>query len=226
MLKLFLNNTYRRTVIIGAMAMFLILLIVFLAQYKKTSSQSHTGTWTKGQVLSQVDYRIFACGEEIFIKADRESLVGEERGLFARSKSGSIIAEGKPLNTEDVSLSAFFNAVGGALEFSDENERSEILLVPTESGLREFRPYDLCNGKKAKLYVLHYRVDATEKPWSLYPRILWKYFDYVLENNFGKVPPGDCLVFLFDSEDVLQKPWPSCASHDKAIADGKLILEK
>ena len=220
-----LNNTYRHKILIGVMAIFLILIAIFLVQPEERL-QNETRTWTKGRVLSRVDYRIFACGEELFIKAGMESPVGKKKGLFAKSESGSIFAEGVPLYIENVTLSAFFNAIGGVLEFSNQNDNKEVLRVPTESGLREFSSGDLCNGIKARLYVLHYRVDATEKPWSLYPRILWKYFDYVFENNYGTVPPGDCLVFLFDSEDALQDPWPTCASHDKAIADGELILKK
>jgi hypothetical protein len=55
---------------------------------------------------------------------------------------------------------------------------------------------------------------------------MWKYFDHVLTNNYGKVPPGDCFIFLFDSEDALERPWPRCASYEEALATGELILEK
>jgi hypothetical protein len=55
---------------------------------------------------------------------------------------------------------------------------------------------------------------------------MWKYFDHVLTNNYGKVPPGDCFVFIFDSEDALERPWPRCTSHEEALATGELILEK
>lgn len=176
------------------------------------------------QILSRTDYRIFACGEEIFLKANNESLITKRNGLFAHSKPGSIIADGVPLNIDDILLTSFFDAVGGTLEFSDEQK--DIFRIPTKTGLREFQSGDLCNGKRAKLLVLHHRIETSTKPWSIYSRIMWKYFDHVLTNNYGKVPPGDCLIFMFDSEDALERPWPYCASHEEALATGELILEK
>lgn len=201
----------------GIFVIFLILIVVFLVINKNK-------TRTEGPVLSKVDYRIFACGEEIFLKADAQSPIGKRKGLFAHSKSGSIVADGVPSRIDDILLSSFFEATGGRLNFSDEGE--EIMRIPTEAGVREFNSGDLCNGKEARLHVLHYRVDTSTKPWSVYPRIMWKYFDYVLTNNYGNVPPGDCLIFIFDSEATLENSWPRCASYDKAIATGELILKK
>lgn len=179
---------------------------------------------TERKILSRNDYRIFACGEEIFLKIDSESLKVKRNGLFAHSKPGSIIADGVPSSVDDILLTSFFDAAGGTLEFSDEQK--DILRIPTEIGLREFRSGDLCSGKKAKLQVLHHRVETSTKPWSIYSRIMWKYFDHILTNNYGKVPPGDCFIFIFDSEDALERPWPRCASHEEALATGELILEK
>lgn len=197
--------------------MFLISITAFITINKNRA-------WTKGPVLSRTDYRIFACGEELLFQADIESLAKKRNGLFARSELGSIIADGTPTKTDDVLLTSFFEASGGALEFSDNGR--DIFRIPTVTGIREFHSGDLCNGEKAKLYVIHHRVDASTKPWSIVPRVIYKYFDHVLTNNYGKVPPGDCLVFIFDSEDALKNPWPTCASHDDAVANGKLILKK
>jgi hypothetical protein len=137
---------------------------------------------------------------------------------------GSIIADGVFLHGNDILLTSFFDAAGGIIEFSDEQKN--ILRIPTGTGLREFQSGDLCNGKKAELQVLHHRIETSTKPWSIHSRIMWKYFDYVLTNNYGHVPPEDCFIFIFDSEDTLDRPWPLCNSYEKALATGELILEK
>lgn len=212
------TKNIRKLRTIGMFIILFLLIFVFLL------SKNRNQTLAERQILSRTDYRIFACGEEIFLKVDPESLKVKRNGLFAHSESGSIIADGIPLNTNDILLSSFFEATGGTLEFSDEQKN--IFRIPTEMGLREFQSGDLCNGKKAELQVLHYRIETSTKPWSIYSRIMWKYFDYTLINNYGKVPPGDCFIFVFDSADALERPWPRCASHEEALATGELILEK
>ena len=207
----------RKSGIIGIIVLFM-LISVFLV-FKNINQ-----TLTERQILSRNDYRIFACGEEIFLKADAKSLITKRNGLFSRSEEGSIIADGVFSSIDDILLTSFFDAAGGTLEFS--NEQNNILRIPTGTGLREFQSGDLCNGKKAELQVLHHRIETSTKPWSIYSRIMWKYFDHVLTNNYGEVPPGDCFIFIFDSEDVLERPWPRCVSHEEALATGELILEK
>ncbi len=177
------------------------------------------------RLLSRVDYRIFACGEEIFLKVDEEALKTKRGGLFAHSKSGSVIADGFVINNEYVLLSSFFEAIGSSIiEYAPDYKSN--LYLQTEKGVREFHPGDMCNGKEASLHVIHHRVETGTDPWSIYSRIIWKDKDYILTNNYGKVPPGDCFIFLFDSEDVLDRPWPTCPSHDQALKNGELILEK
>lgn len=202
----------------------IIIIILFILISISLVLKNKNQTLAERKILSRTDYRIFACGEEIFLKVDSESLKNKRRGLFARSKSGVIIADGIPLNYNDVLLSSFFEATGGALKFSSEH--GSTFIIPTETGKREFQSGDLCNGEKANLYVLNHRVETGTKPWSIYSRVEWKYWDIFFTNNYGQVPPGDCLIFIFDSEDSLKRPWPRCASHEKAISEGKLILEK
>jgi len=216
-MKLITKNIRKPWIIIVLIILLILIFIFFVLKNK-----NHT--LAERKILSRTDYRIFACGEEIYLKADPESLKIKRNGLFAHSKSGSIIADGTPLNINNISLSSFFDSAGGSLEFS--NEHKDIFRVPTETGVREFRSGDLCKGKKANLYVIHHRIETSTKPWSIYSRIAWKYFDHVLTNNYGKVPPVDCFIFIFDSEDVLGRPWPLCASFEEALVNGELILEK
>lgn len=214
----FITKNIRKLVIIGMLIVLFILIFVFLL------SKNRDQTLTERQILSRTDYRIFACGEEIFLEVDPELLKVKRNGLFARSEPGNIIADGAYSNIDDILLTSFFDAAGGALEFS--NEQKNILRIPTRTGLREFQSGDLCNGETAELLVLHHRIEPSTKPWSIYSRIAWKYWDYGLTNNYGKVPPGDCFIFIFDSADALERPWPRCASHEEALANGELILEK
>lgn len=200
------------------------LIILFILLFVFLVLKSRNQALMERKILSKNDYRIFACGEEIFLKADAKSLIAKRNGLFANSKSGSIVTDGVPSSIDDILLTSFFNAAGGALEFSDEQR--DIFRIPTEVGLREYQSGDLCNGKKARLYVLHHRVETSKKPRSIYSRVLWKYFDHVLTNNYGQVPPGDCFIFIFDSEDALERPWPRCASHEEALVRGELVMEK
>ncbi len=180
--------------------------------------------WIKGPVLSRTDYRIFACGEELFLEPNQKLLNKKSNGLFARSESGIIIADGMPKYTDDVLLTSFFEAAGGTLKITDEHKN--IFRVPTKNGVLEFQSGDLCNEEEAELYVLKHKIETGIEPWSIHSRNMWKYWDHVFTNNYGKVPPGDCLIFIFDSDNVLDRPWPTCDSYDTAIATGKLILEE
>jgi len=214
----FAAKNVRKLKIISIFIILFVLISIFLV------TKSNNQALAEKRILSKTDYRIFVCGEEIFLKTDAKSLITKRNGLFARSKPGSIIAAGVPSSIDDILLTSFFDAAGATLEFSDGQKN--ILRIPTEAGLREFQSGNLCGGKKADLYVIHHRIETSTNPRSIYSRIMWKYFDHVLTNNYGQVPPGDCFVFVFDSEDALKRPWPYCDSHKKALAAGELILEK
>lgn len=197
------------------------MLVICVSVFFALNNKNHEG---KEELLSRIDYRIFACGEEIFLKVDEEDLKNKRNGLFARSESGSVIADGFITSGEHVFLSSFFETIGSKLEYTDDHKSN--FYLQTENGVREFHTGDMCNGKKASFHLIHHRIETGTNPWSIYSRIVWKDKDYILSNNYGKVPPGDCFVFLFDSEDALKHPWPTCSAHDKALANGELILEK
>ncbi|HAM88362.1 MAG: hypothetical protein US83_C0005G0023 [Candidatus Falkowbacteria bacterium GW2011_GWC2_38_22] len=212
-MKLTKSNAYK-FLLIGFLTLVICMSVFFVIKNKKG----------KEALLSRVDYRIFACGEEIFLKVDNEDLKTKMNGLFARSESGSVIADGFVESGKHVFLSSFFKTVGSILEYTADHQSN--LYLQTETGVREFHSEDMCNGKEAGLHLIHHRVETGTNPWSIYSRIVWKEKDDILTNNYGKVPPGDCFIFLFDSEDVLNRPWPTCASHDQALKTGELVLEK
>ncbi|KKT13824.1 MAG: hypothetical protein UV95_C0001G0362 [Candidatus Falkowbacteria bacterium GW2011_GWF2_43_32] len=216
-MKLIKNHIYKFGILSLLAALVICISIFFVLKNRERSKKME-------ELLSRVDYRIFACGEEIFLKIDKEDLKTKRNGLFTRSESGKVIADGFVTSDDNVLLSSFFKAVGSIIEYTVDHESN--LYLPTELGVREFHSGDLCNGKKAMLHVIHHRVETGTDPWSIYSRIIWKEKDHILTNNYGKVPPGDCFIFIFDSEDVLERPWPRCASHEEALATGELILEK
>lgn len=213
----FITKNICKLGIVVIVILFILITAFLILKYKNQSLTSR-------QILSRNDYRIFVCGEEIFLKTNPELLKVKRNGLFARSELGSIIAEGIVRDTKDVLLSSFFEATGATLEYSDEYQTT--FIIPTETGVHKFQSGDLCEGKEADFYMINHRVETSTKPWSIYSRIIWKYFDHALTNNYGKVPPGDCFIFIFDSKDALERPWPYCASHEAALSAGELILEK
>lgn len=216
-MKFVKNNFYK----FGILGLFAVLLICISAFFVLKNKEQDSG---KKKLLSRVDYRIFACGEEIFLKVDKEDLKNKRNALFARSETGKVIADGLIANDDYVFLSSFFETVGSVIEYTIDHKSN--LYLPTETGVREFHTGDRCDGKKASLHMIHHRVETGTDPWTIYSRIIWKEKDHVLTNNYGKVPPGDCFIFIFDSEDALERPWPRCASHEDALATGELILEK
>jgi len=216
-MKLIKNHIYEFGILSFLAALIIYISIFFVLKNKEQSKGME-------KLLSRVDYRIFACGEEIFLKADKEDLKIKRNGLFARSESGKVIADGFVASDDHVLLSSFFEAVGSVIEYTAEHESN--LYLQTKTGVRKFHSGDLCNGKEAMLHVIHHRVETGTDPWSIYSRIIWKEKDHVLINNYGKVPPGDCFIFIFDSEDILERPWPHCGSHEEALATGELILER
>ncbi len=214
----FIKNNFYKFVILGLLGTLLICISVFFVL--KNNGQD----LGKKRLLSRVDYRIFACGKEVFLKVDENDIKSKRNALFARSETGKIIADGIVANNDHIFLSSFFETVGSIIEYTTDHKSNLYLL--TETGVQEFHTGDMCDGKKASLYLIHHRVETEKRPWEIYSRIIWKEKDYILTNNYGKVPPGDCFIFIFDSEDALERPWPRCTSHEEALATGELILEK
>ncbi len=200
-------------------------LTLFFMNSKKHLTVYKSYPWQEGELLARVDYRIFACGEELFLEATKDSPAGRGEGLYATSIPGSIIARGLPHTYGEASLPAFFEAIGGKLETPIRKMNTKVMNLPTSLGVREFHNGNLCGDQPAQLWVLHHRVEPSPQLSTVHPRVLWKYFDYGFRNNYGTVPPGDCLLFLFDSKDALHRPWPRCKAHDEAVIRGELVFE-
>lgn len=210
------------SVILGVVIIMITLLAVEVCRLtfskeavKQPYDNLSTWTWTDGPILSRVDYRFFACGKEYSIIPTVESPVGKGEGLYKRSSVGSIILDGTPNTGWDATLFAFFSAVGGSLYFPADHN-GVMVRIPTDEGVLEFNNDNTqCDGKSAQLRVFwHHLLDSKDLD-SLKESISWKYFDYLFQNNYGTVPPGDCLVFVFDTEEELEKNWPVCTAYRK-----------
>ena len=112
------------------------------------------------QILSRNDYRIFVCGEEFFLKVDEKDIKNKKNGLFARSETGKIIADGVVAKNDHIFLSSFFETVGSVIEYTIDHKSN--LYLSTETGVHEVYTGDMCDGKKASLHLIHHRVE-TEK---------------------------------------------------------------
>src|SRR3989338_5462928 len=93
-------------------------LVLFFAKQEEKSVTLKSYPWNNGELFARNDYRIFACGEELFLKASSDSAVAKGEGLYAESVSGSIVARGTPKTYDNASLPAFFEAIGGGLYHS------------------------------------------------------------------------------------------------------------
>lgn len=171
--------------------------------------------WNYGQALSMVDYRFFGCGKEYFIAPTPDSDVGQGIGLYKRSANGTIILDGLPVAIGEAIVPAFFEAVGGLL-YAPADHIDVKVRIPTDVGVLEFNnDHTQCVGKPAKLRVFrHHLLDPNDLS-SLKESISWKYPYHTFRNNYGTVPPGDCLVFVFDTEEELEKNWPVCTAYRK-----------
>ena len=137
---------------------------------------------TGGPVHWHADYEIWVCEKEIDIEDPKLPL--NRLGTYVLHDHGDnrMHIEGVVLDKRDVSLGAFFHAIGGELS-KDE------LIVPTNQGLVEASEGDLCDGSPGKLYVF-VKGKLVEDPSS-----------YVIQ-PYETIPPGDTIKVVFSSSSL------------------------
>lgn len=201
-----------KKLLMPSLVLFSLLSIILFFWLSKTETLStdykqnvitHT-PWKKGAVYSHVNYRIFSCDKEIV--ADLSAV---RNGLYQKSSPSEIIIDGQPQYVEEILLPEFFTEIGGILNHQDGSEHQLIMSIPIRDGLHEFWSDNTCDEKPAQLFVLHHRLDHQTKPPTEYPRILWKYSDFLFQ-NLSPHKPADCLIFISGTADILKKPWPDC----------------
>lgn len=167
---------------------------------------------TGGPVHWHADFRIFQCGEELGIinPAGLSNRVGTP--LVHEHGDNRIHIEGIILSQKDYTLGRFFEEIGGAL---GENS----LAFEAENGFVVLKNGDPCpNGKLGILNVFLWSAENGVAHQS-------KIFDFV---NYGisphsLVPPGDCVIFEFSSE---EKPFTDhiCEQYSMAESLGDIQI--
>lgn len=144
-------------------------------------------SYTGGPVHWHADYRIFVCGEEIFLKSP-EGVFSNKVGtaVFHHHDDARIHVEGTVINPSDVSLSSFFMAIGGELTQTSFS-------IPAAEGLLQVNNNDLCpNGSEGEWQTFLYKTEGVVATQTK----LEHYAGYVPSPEVN-IPPGDCLIFEF-----------------------------
>ena len=118
--------------------------------------------------------------------------------------------EGVLLDLKDSSPAHFFESLHGSLSNTH-------LEVPTEDGIVTMRNGQNCpDGKVGYFHVFVYQV----KNNAAFQRKLEEAQNYQITQT-GNVPPGDCLIFEFDSK-IKEKTDKLCTSYEVAKETGEL----
>ncbi len=169
---------------------------------------------TKGPVHWHADLELWNCGKKLDI-LNPEGLsnrVGSP--VFHEHNDFRIHVEGVVVKEEDVSLTNFFNVLGGALT-------SESLGVPTNDEIVLLHNDDLCEGGLGKVQVFVYKVINPDEygRWTYTQEKIEDYTNYVL-SPYSHVPPGDCLIIEFDKEKETTDKL--CTTYQAALNRGEL----
>lgn len=165
---------------------------------------------TKGPVHWHADFRIFNCGEEIDL-LDPEGFANRV-GTSVIHEHGDkrIHIEGVPETYADASIGNFISLVGGHIG-------SDTLHVPTNNGVVEMKNGTECPDGEGVLQAFLWETDemiATQRP-------LPEFIDYVIAPE-TLVPPGDCVIFEFNTE--REKTEYICQQYLVAEERGDLII--
>ncbi len=173
---------------------------------------------TKGPVHWHADYEIWNCGRQVSLIKPKSLMNRIGTPIFHEHGDNRIHVEGIVYKTSDVSLHAFFTAIGGML-------REASLALPTDEGLVEIDNGDLCNGKPGMLQVFLYRVinpDPTKKTGFLYEQIKLDDFEEYILAPYATIPPGDCLIIEFD--EIKEKTDKICETYTVAVQEEKMRM--
>lgn len=136
---------------------------------------------TNGPIHWHADYKVIDCRDRLDLINPKFPRNKIGTPLFHEHNDDRIHIEGNVRRLKEVTLSSYFEVIGGKLETGH-------LIYPTANKLIERRDGDLCNGKSSylKVYVNGKKID--------------NYMDYLIYPD-SIVPPGDCIVVLFDETD-------------------------
>lgn len=205
--------------------------IVFVTLYLAIDTiLENTTSATRGPVHWHADYKIFVCGKnqetqggvkgvtKTLAHADEAVDLKDPKGISNRVGSSDfhehgdnrIHVEGTIRDLADVSLKKFFATVGGELT-------PNMLRLPTNAGELIVKngmpcPDDKAGTLQAFVYQTRNNIVTQEK--------LTNFPDYVL-SPYGTIPPGDCLIFEFDSQ-IKDKTDNICPFYEIALNKGEV----
>ena len=137
---------------------------------------------TGGPVHWHADYEVWVCGEKLdFI--DPKGLRGKiGSSSFHEHNDDRVHFEGTPKNISDINLKNYFSIIGGELDLGH-------IIYPTNDGIIEYKDNDVCPGEnpgKLRVYV-NGKLEEHFEDYVIYPD--------------SSVPPGDCIIIIFDETD-------------------------
>lgn len=161
------------------LAMALVVVIPTVFMFGGTVYMNLT-SFTGGEIHWHADFDIYIDGDLRDIK-DAEGLANRVgTAQFHEHDDGRVHAEGIFQEREDVTLAAFFEAIGGHLT-------TDRIMFESDQGL-----VDVSNEGGKTLKVFAKRGTINQREWSM----LENAPDYVISPH-GTVPPGDLVVFAY-----------------------------
>lgn len=231
----------KTSVSVVAVGGFLILFLIFIAAAKKEKSEIFKGvvfvliavtalavtfylsastvylnliSETGGPVHWHADFRIFNCGQEVFLQ--------KPRGLSNRigtpdlheHADGRIHIEGVAVKKEHFTLHRFFEVIGGSLDYGE-------MTFPGEDNFERMKDGNKCpDDTRGKLQVFLYKTEG-----KIIRQTKLENFPEYVPAPYSQVPPGDCLIFEFTPE-IKEKTDKICNFTDIAIRNGDYTYEK
>ncbi|MEK6837420.1 MAG: hypothetical protein AABX69_02110 [Nanoarchaeota archaeon] len=164
-----------------------------------------------GPVHWHADFEVWNCGQQLEL-VDPKGFSNRAGGTVLHEHNDNRMhIEGVVVDYGDVSIGSFFRSVGGDLH-------QGLLSLPTDEGLVIMKDGESCPESAGKLQVFVYKA----ADGKMVQEKLSDYEDYVPSPS-GNIPPGDCLIFEFDSG-VKEKTDKMCASYEVALKLGKVKL--
>lgn len=147
-----------------------------------------------GPVHWHADYQVWACGEKLDL-IDPEGISNRiGSAVFHEHDDNRIHIEGTITDWEDINLGEYFEVLGG--ELSEGH-----VVYPTVNGIMDYKEGDACNNDAGSLKVY------------VNGNLIEDYENYLVYPD-SYVPPGDCIIVKFDSDnrsetDILCDTWAS-----------------
>ena len=172
-----LSETHKKILFLS-IAVPVALSTLYLAFHTITDNASSA---TKGPVHWHADYEVMLCGKSLDLINPNFHRNKIGTSLLHEHDDNRIHVEGTVSMLKEVSLGNFFKVIGGKLE-------NNYVSYPTKEGLIEARNGEMCDNKEStlKVYINGKRMSGPEN-----------YVPYPAQ----QVPPGDCIIILFDSSE-------------------------